>query len=254
MRSISPSLIKEFMFCPQAFLYRKVHRLSLIPPMEINEIILAQERVDRITEAFFSILKTHWHRRNDLKTQFNLNSFFDSMFSFFLKYNTQDEVLTYQELGEKVFTLLSWLVQYLWTINVLNDKIPQFLPIMVNHFIQAPSIYLQGRPSAVFKIPKDSVLILIQTYSRELPHTRDQELLQASIYARILETMGLKAQNFLYINYCTMSLVFQELKHVDFLKMEISLSKFRSNLDEGNFDPPNNPPCDICEFNCLCDR
>ena len=58
--NLSPSLVKEFLLCPRALLFRKTHHMSLIPSIEENQNNLAQEIVDNFTFGFFSDLKTLW--------------------------------------------------------------------------------------------------------------------------------------------------------------------------------------------------
>lgn len=239
--------MKDYLFCPRYFFYRKVHHLSLIP---LTIGILAQERVDDFTFGFFTNL-SKWNEETSVKTRFDLEYLLSSKFFTHLETDARTGDLDFRKLDEKVFTLLSWLAVYLWGKITPNIE-RYFIPIMVNEFIQAPSLNLQGRPSAVFKQPNNSALILIQTLRLEFPHTRCLVTLQAALYARILDTMGIKAQNFLYVNYHRMDLLFQDLKQNDFNSLDDILKDFQIAMREENFDPPENPPCEICEFKWIC--
>ncbi len=250
---VSPSLVKEYVSCPRAFLFRKVHHLGLIPTMETNQNIFAQERVDTFTFSFFSTLKTQWNEKTLPNKRSDINYLLNSNFLTYMGVYTRTEDQIYREQDEKVFTLLSWLVQYLWEkLTPNNRQLSYFLPIMVNQFIQAPNLNLQGRPSAVFLHPNDSALILIQTYQSKSPEKEGLVSLQALIYARILEDMRIKTKDFLHVNYRAMNLRFQKITPSDFKKLENFLKNLQTAIEEENFDPPNTPPCGICEFKLIC--
>jgi hypothetical protein len=227
-----------------------VHHLSLIPKIETNQNTIAQERVDDFTFGFFSNLKHMLNETTLPKEKMDINYLSKTKFFTCLESYTRTEDQIYRELDEKVFTLLSWLVLYLWEkISLYNSQLSFFLPIMVNQNIRAPNLNLQGRPSAIFVHANDSALILIQTFRLEYPHMKGLVNLQASIYARILKTMGIKAHDFLYVNYRTMTLIFREFQHVNFKDLEEFLNNFQ---EEENFDPPRTPPCKTCEFELIC--
>ncbi len=249
--SLSPSLVKEFISCSRAFLFRKIHHLSLLPPTESIQNVLTQEKVDNFTSGFFSTLKYQWDEITVPTTRSDLVYLLNTNFFTFLDVYTKNEEKAYRELDEKVFTLLSWLVQHLWTKFTASNR-QYFLPIMVNQFINAPNLNLHGRPSAVFLHPDQSSLILIQTFREEFQHTRILFILQACIYARILATMGMKAKNFLFVNYRSMDLTFRCFTPTDFEELDNFLENFESSIKEQNFDPPNSPPCEICEFKLIC--
>ena len=261
---LSPSSVKEFISCPRAFLFRKVHHLSLIPQIETYQNIIGQERVDDFTFGFFSNLKNLLNETTLPKKRSDIDYLLKTKFFTYLESYTRTEDQIYRELDEKVFTLLSWLVQYLWEkkgpyknimINMItrnNSQLSFFLPIMVNQNIRAPNLNLQGRPSALFVHANDSALILIQTFRLEYPHMQGLVTLQASIYARILKTMGIKVQDFLYVNYRTMTLIFREFLPVNFKDLEEFLNNFQVAIEEENFDPPRTPPCKTCEFELIC--
>lgn len=250
---LSPSSAKEFISCPRAFLFRKVHHLSLITPIETNQNIIAQERLDDFTSGFFSNLKNLLNETTLPKKRSDIDYLLKTKFFTYLKSYTRTEDQIYRELDEKVFTLLSWLVQYLWgKKSSYNSQLSFFLPIMVNQNIRAPNLNLQGRPSAIFVHANDSALILIQTFRLEYPHMQGLVPLQASIYARILEIMGIKSQDFLYVNYRTMTLIFREFIPDNFKGLEEFLNNFQVAIEEENFDPPRTPPCKTCEFELIC--
>ncbi|MFX0206333.1 MAG: hypothetical protein ACFFDT_10115 [Candidatus Hodarchaeota archaeon] len=79
-----------------------------------------------------------------------------------------------------------------------------------------------------------------------------KEYLQAAIYSRILELMGIDARDYLLVNYCSMDLNFKRLKQSDFDSLDIFLNEFRIAISEGTFKPPKNPPCKFCEFKWIC--
>jgi len=239
---ISPSLLREYLFCPRSFFYRRLQHYSLISFTNGN--IVAQERIDAFTSGFFSTLNK-WNEKTSLRTLFDLEYLLSSKFSTHLKYENQ----AIRELYEKVFTLLLWLIVHLWKKRTPNDEIPYYLPLMVNEFIQAPGIHLQGRPSAVFRQPNESALILIQTFHQKFLQIHS---FQPAIYARILQTKGINAQDYLFVNYHRMDFKFQHLKQSDFDSLDIFLKDFANTLREGNFDPPKNPPCELCEFKWIC--
>ena len=249
--SLSPTLLKEFISCPRIFLFRKVHHLSLFPPPESILNVLAQERVDNFTSGFFSSLKNQWDEITLTRTRSDIIYLLNTNFFSWLDAYTRNEEKAYRELDEKVFTLLTWLVQHLWTKFTASNR-PYFLPIMVNQFIDAPNLNLHGRPSAVFLHPDQTCLILIQTFREEIQHTRDLFILQACIYSRILATMGIKSKNFLFVNYWSMTLTFRNFTPTDFEELDIFLENFESSINEQNFDPPNSPPCELCEFKLIC--
>jgi hypothetical protein len=214
-----------------------------------NGYALAQKRIDAFTSGFFSTLNV-WDEARP-KTYFNLEYFLSSKFSNHL--DPKEDNQTFQELDEKVFTLLLWLTNLLWEKNTSNDyQSPYYLPLMVNEFIQAPELRLQGRPSAVFRQSDNSALLFIQTFQQKLPHIENSEHLQATIYARILQTMGITALDYLFVNYLRMDLKFQQLKSGDFISLDKYLNDFKLAIREGDFDPPKNPPCGICEFKWIC--
>ncbi|UCG03414.1 MAG: PD-(D/E)XK nuclease family protein [Candidatus Heimdallarchaeota archaeon] len=241
MRYISPSLVKEYLFCPRSFSYRWMHHLSLISTNNSS----VQERIDTFTSGFFSALSL-WDAKTRPRTRFELEYLLSSKFRNHLEKFARNEEPTFRELDEKVFTLLLWLILNLWETE------ENFLPIMVNEFIQAPSLNLQGRPSAVFRYSNNSALILIQTFRSDFPHTQRLVTLQAALYARILKPMEFIPQSFLYIDYYRMNLIFRELNSSDFNNLDIFLKNFQIAIREENFDPPKNPPCKTCEFKWIC--
>jgi hypothetical protein len=193
-----------------------------------------------------------WNEEN-LKTRFDLEYLLTSKFFTHLEFYQTYDNQTFQELDEKVFTLLMWLTIHLWERNIPNDEqLPYYTPIMVNEYIKAPEIQLQGRPSAVFRQPNGSALIFIQTFHQKLPHISKKEFLQAAIYSRILESMGIDAQEYLFVNYCSMDLNFKQLKQTDFDSLDTFLNEFRIVISEGAFEPPKKPPCKFCEFKWIC--
>ncbi|MFX1535904.1 MAG: PD-(D/E)XK nuclease family protein [Promethearchaeota archaeon] len=247
MRNISPSLLKEYLFCPRSFYYRKLQHFSLIS--STNDHAIAQERIDTFTSGFFSTLKI-WNESQP-KTHFELEYLLSSKFFTYLE--PKEEKQTLRELDEKIFTILLWLTIHLWEKNTSKDyESPNYLPLMVNEFIQAPELHLQGRPSAVFRQQNNSALLFIQTFQQKLPHIKNSEHLQATIYARILQAMGINAQDYLFVNYHSMDLKFQQLKSGDFISLDNYLHNFKLAIREGNFDPPKNPPCLQCEFKWIC--
>ena len=249
MPYISPSLLKDYIFCPRSFYYRKFQNYRLI---SLNNNILAQERIDAFTLGFFSTLSM-WNEETYLKTQSDLEYLLKTKFFTHLDFYQTHECQTFRELDEKVFTLLLWLTIHLWEVNTPNvDQLPYYTPVMVNKYIKAPGIQLQGRPSAVFQKSNDSALIFIQTFHQKLPHTSKKENLQAAIYSRILESIGIKAQEYLFVNYCCMDLNFKRLKQSDFYSLDRFLNEFRIAMHEGIFDPPSTPPCKFCEFKWIC--
>ena len=251
--SISPTLIKEFISCPRSFQFQKVFHLSLSPPLESKQNVLAQERVDNFTLGFFSTLKNQWDEITPPKTRSEIEYLLNTKFFTYLDAYTRKEEEVYRELDEKVFTLLSWLVQYLWTKSTASTKQqPLFLPIMVNQLIDAPNLNLHGRPSAVFLYSDQTCMILIQTFREKLKHIRNLFVLQACIYARILASTGTKAKNFLFVNYRSMDLTFRNFTVEDFEELDKFLEKFESSIEEQNFVPPNSPPCESCEFKLIC--
>ncbi|MFW9903658.1 MAG: hypothetical protein ACFFFH_04955 [Candidatus Thorarchaeota archaeon] len=250
MRYISPSLLREYLFCPRSFFYRKFQNLSLISLTKSN--ILAQERIDAFTSGFFSTLSM-WNEETSLKTQFDLECLLKSKFFTHLDFYQMHGNQTFRELDEKVFTLLLWLTDHLWGKNAPYDgQIPYCTPVMVNEYIKAPEIQLQGRPSALFRQSNDSFLIFIQTFRQKLPHLSKKEFLQAAIYSRILQKMGIAAQDYLFVNYYSMDLIFKRLQRIDFDRLDMLLNDFRITMREGNFDLPKNPPCKFCEFKWIC--
>lgn len=214
----------------------------------------AQKRVMEFTSGFFLQLKEQWIEKGNLETQLDLEFLLSSKYNSYLEIRATTQDQTFRELDEKIFTLLSWLIVYLWGEPTLNTEQHPILPFMVNELIRAPSINLQGRPSAVFKHPNGSVLILIQAYGLISPYVQRWATLHAVLYARILETMGIRANCFLYVNYYSMNLIFQELKNTDFRNFDRFLKDFRIAIKEENFDPLDNPPCDICEFQWICNN
>ncbi|MFX1517230.1 MAG: PD-(D/E)XK nuclease family protein [Promethearchaeota archaeon] len=247
MRYISPSLLREYLFCPRSFFYRKLQKYSLLSSTSGNA--LAQERIDNFTSGFFSTLRI-WNEetssKNPIDLEYLLSSKFFTHLAFFQTHGNQP----FRELDEKVFTMLLWLTIHLWETNTPNDKqLPYFTPLMVNEFIKAPEIQLQGRPSAIFRQPNDSALIFIQTFHQKLPQIHS---LQAAIYARILQSMEIGAENYLYVNYFQMDVKFEQLRQSDFINLDKFLNNFRIAIREGSFDPPKSPPCENCEFKWIC--
>lgn len=227
--------------------------MSLIPSIEENQNNLAQEIVDNFTFGFFSDLKTLWSESTTLTEQMELDFLLKTKFFTSLDGCSKIDTHIYRELEEKVYTLLSWLVQYLWSEATPNSRrLSHFLPVMVNQFIQSPKLNLHGRPSAVFVAPNKSALILIQTYRSEHKSIRNLSTLQASIYAQILESMEIKAKNFLYVNYHAMTLFFKNFKPIYFKNLEKLLFRFQIAIEEKNFDPTKAHPCVSCEFNLIC--
>ncbi len=242
--------MKEYLFCPRSFSYRKLHHLSLIT--SINSNVFTQDRIDAFTSGFFFTL-SKWNEETSPKTRYELEYLLSSKFFTHLENLTMTEDYDFRELDEKVFTLLSWLIVHLWEKNTpIDEQLPYYLPLMVNEFIQAPGIHLQGRPSAVFRHPNDKALILIQTFHQKFPNIKNGESLQASLYARILQTMEINPQDYLFVNYHRMDLKFQRFKQSDLDSLDSFLNDFRIAMREGNFDPPENPPCIICEFKWIC--
>lgn len=250
--SLSPSLIKEFISCPRAFRFHKVYYLSLSPTPDSKRNVLAQERIDNFTSGIFSSLTTQWDEITLPRARSDIIYLLNTKFFTYLDAYTRNEEKAYRELDEKVFTLLSWLVQHLWTKLTADRLLAYFLPVMVNQLISAPNLNLHGRPSAVFLHPDQTCLILIQTFREEFQHTRNLFIFQACIYARILATMGIKAKNFLFVNYRSMDLTFRHFTSSDFEELDDFLENFESRISEQNFDPPNSPPCEKCEFKVIC--
>ena len=247
MRYISPSLLREYLFCPRSFFYRRLQKFSLISSTSGNA--LAQDRIDTFTSGFFSALRI-WNEettpRNPNDLEYLLSSKFFTHLAFFQTNNNQN----FRELDEKVFTMLFWLIIHLWETNTPNDKqFPFYTPLMVNEFIKAPEIQLQGRPSAVFRQSNGSALIFIQIFQQKISHILT---LQAAIYARILQSLGISAEDYLYVNYYRMDIKFEQLKHSDFISLDKFLNDFRIAVHEGSFDPPKNPTCENCEFKWIC--
>ena len=251
MRYISPSLLREYLFCPRAFYYKRFLQCNLVSSTNANTF--AQERIDTFTSGFFSTLSM-WNEEISPNSQFDLEYLLSSKFFTHLEFHSKENNQPFRELDEKVFTLLLWLTIRLWEENASNDYQRSYhLPLMVNEFIQAPEIYLQGRPSAVFRQPNDSALILIQTFQQKFPHIKRGELFQAALYARILQTMGIDVEAYLYVNYYQMDLKFEQLKHSDFITLDKFLDDFRIAIHERSFvDPPKNPPCENCELKLIC--
>lgn len=221
--------------------------MSLIPHIESIENTISQERINEFTDEFFSVFRHQWREGTFPLKQIYLDQVLSTDFFTSLEVYKHIEDQIYRELAEKVFTLLTWLVQHL-----CREKNSITLSIMVNQFIQAPEINLHGRPSAVFINQDRPSLILIQTYNIDYLNLAYFIPLQACVYARILETMGINAQHLLYVNYRTMSLISRELTPNDFEKLDTFLDTFQVSLEEGSFEPPSTPPCKICEFMAIC--
>jgi hypothetical protein len=230
-----------------------VSQLSLVPSTESQFERFAQERINNFTYGFFLNLKTQWNDKNISTALLDINYLFKSKFYAHLDAYVNSKDQNYQELDEKVFTLLLWLILKLSDKKTEQEKKKaQLLPILINDLIQAPNLQLRGKPSAVFLYPNSNALIFIQSYRPVYPQTSDFEILQASIYARILTEMGLRVKHFLSVNYCTMALIFREFSQKDFNELDKSLSHFQSCLEEQEFIPPKSTPCPSCEFRKLC--
>ncbi len=233
-------------------MFSNLLNLYLFPSKEKNFFIYAQERIDQFTESFFTSLKNQWKKLPQSKLE--IKYLLATKFKSYLDINQHSEFTLYQILDEKVFTLLIWLISFLWTNATPIDKQkPFFQPIMVNRNIKAPELNMQGRPSAVFTLPDDKKLLLIQTYHTSLYDTQDLIHLQVAIYSQILDSIGVYIQHYLYVNYHTMAFIMQEVRReTEYKKLDKFLDSFYSSIVEHNFDPPKNPPCELCEFKLMC--
>jgi hypothetical protein len=235
-------------------MYSHLSNLYLFPSKQINHFIYAQERIDQITHGFFTVLKGQWKEKKLSKTKLEIDYLLTTKFYSYLGINQQSELDLSRELDEKVFTLLMWLISFLW-INLasLDRRKPFILPIMVNQYIKAPELNLQGRPSAVFIHPDNTTLLLIQTYYPSILDRSNFVHLQVAIYARILDSIGVRVHNYLHINYHTMTIIMQEFhKQTEYEKLDNFLDTFHSSIVDHDFDPPKNPPCELCEFMLIC--
>ena len=97
------------------------------------------------------------------------------------------------------------------------------------------------------------VLILIQTYHFMNVQLQDFPYIQVAIYSRILESMGLKVIDFLYVNYYNMIVIKKTFTDKFYEKLDKFLESFRSNIIENNYEPSKNPPCKLCEFKIICE-
>ncbi|MFX0181893.1 MAG: hypothetical protein ACFE95_02325 [Candidatus Hodarchaeota archaeon] len=253
MSYISPSVLRDFITCPRFFQYRWLFQLPLVPSIESQFERSAQERINNFTFGFFSNLKTQWSEENVYTALLDINCLFKSYLYTHLDIYANVKDQNTQELDEKVFTLLLWLILQLSDKNPEHEKMKsKVCPIFINDLIQAPNLRLRGRPSAVFLYPNNNTLIFIQSYHQVYPHTSDFDILQASMYARILTEMGLRVKHFLSVNYSTMALIFREFNQKDFNDLDEFLLHFQSCLEEREFIPPKLPPCPRCEFIKLC--
>ncbi|MFX0150424.1 MAG: hypothetical protein ACFFAJ_06565 [Candidatus Hodarchaeota archaeon] len=252
MSYISSYLLKDFVICPRFFQFRWPEKLSLVPSTKTEFEQIVQERIDEFTFNFFSNLKPLWANINIFKGLSNVDYFLKSRFNMQLDAYIKEESQNYQELDEKVHTVLVWLVfQLLNKGNTKCKKKPFILPILINELIQVPKLRLSGNPSAVFLYPTGNALIFIQTYRPFYPYAKDIEILQASLCARILSDIGLIADRFLCVNYCNMSLIFRKFRQKDFDELDKSLTTIQSYIEEQEFIPPKSPPCTNCEFRIL---
>lgn len=233
-------------------MFRNLFNLSLFPSKERNFFISAQERIDQFTESFFASLRCQW--KTLPKTKLEINYLLLTKFYSYIVLNQQSEFKISHELDEKVFTLLMWLISFLW-INAtpIDRQKPFFLPIMVNQYIKAPELNMQGRPSAVFTHPDDTKLLLIQTYNPSLCDSQNLVHLQVAIYSQILDSIGVYIKDYLYVNYHTMAFIMQEFcRETEYKKLDNFLDSYYSSIVEYDFDPPKNPSCELCEFKIIC--
>ncbi|MFX0142197.1 MAG: hypothetical protein ACFFDN_51640 [Candidatus Hodarchaeota archaeon] len=227
--------------------------MSLVPTKETQPKQIAQERINEFIFSFFSNLKSLNANKNIFKPlwtfDYSQRNKFNTIFDVFVKNGNQN----YQELDEKVYSALVWLVlQLIDSKNEQDKKKVSFLPILINDFIQAPNLRLRGKPSAVFLHPKGKVMIFSQNYQPILPHTSDLEILQAAIHAKILTEMGFIVDRFLCVNYYSMSLICRKFNQKDFNELDKLLSHFQLCIEEHEFVPPKSPPCPSCEFSRIC--
>lgn len=251
---LSPSLIRDYITCPRSFMFIHLLKLNLIPSTQFNKIIYAQERIENFTTAFFSSLKSQWNEEVCLKSRKEMDYLLKTKFYSFLDiYHHSDSALS-QELDEKVFTLLLWLISKIWIDLTPQEKLkPYFLPIMTNQYIKVPELNLHGRPSALFIHPDDTALLLIQTYYPTISNMLNFLKLQVAIYSRILESYGVRVRDFMYINYFSMVLIMQGFSpESEYEQLDKFLDSFQSSMIEQDYEPPKNPPCDLCEFRMIC--
>ncbi|MHA2226161.1 MAG: hypothetical protein ACXAC8_13200 [Candidatus Hodarchaeales archaeon] len=243
---ISPTVLSEFVKCPRAFQLRRIQQFSLPPKQNSSYNLLAEERIDDFTLLFFKTL-IRWYEKSSNEMKDGLDNLLKTKFYAYLG-EIKDR--GYRELDEKVFTSLLWLTQYIKAhFTQKNSKKPTYLPIIINQLIKDPDRNLQGKPSAVFSHSNNEGLILIQVFQPRLPEGCNIVSIQAVIYSSILESIDLNIQDYLFINYHTMNLEYRKLQPSDFDKFEQILRDFQSEMD---YDPPDTPPCEICEFNILC--
>ncbi|MHA1967568.1 MAG: hypothetical protein ACW964_07180 [Candidatus Hodarchaeales archaeon] len=227
MALISPSLTREYLTCPRSFMFNKKLNLSLFPTKLMEDAIYAQDRIEKITYAFFAFLNDEIREKGKLREENDLKLLINSKLHLNYDLVSHPNNRFIQELDEKVLSLLYWITTQFWNdLFSQNRNIPYYESVLINQYIKAPELNLHGRPSVVIIQPDNRVLLFIHTYQFTSPYLKDLPNLQIAIYARILDSLGLKMSEYLHVNYYSMIIKRKKLV--------------------------NNPLCAICEYNIIC--